>query len=153
MKFAELCQEATVASRVFAGQAGDTRNRDGARVYYELFQKLQSLSDVILPDQRGLGMSSPNTECPRRGLRRLTCSQRNRALRPRLWLISCPRSSQTLWRSPGPRRAFRSGRTRPRPADASSVRFRTPEALGFGTPISWFTEATSRMKLFRKYLA
>jgi pimeloyl-ACP methyl ester carboxylesterase len=33
-------------------------------VYYELFQKLQSLSDVILPDQRGIGMSSPNTQCP-----------------------------------------------------------------------------------------
>jgi pimeloyl-ACP methyl ester carboxylesterase len=33
-------------------------------VYYELFQKLQALSDVILLDQRGIGMSSPNTQCP-----------------------------------------------------------------------------------------
>lgn len=33
-------------------------------VYYELFQKLQAISDVILLDQRGIGMSSPNTECP-----------------------------------------------------------------------------------------
>lgn len=33
-------------------------------VYYELFQKLQSLSDVVIPDQRGIGMSSPNTRCP-----------------------------------------------------------------------------------------
>jgi pimeloyl-ACP methyl ester carboxylesterase len=33
-------------------------------VYYELFEKLQALSDVILPDQRGIGMSSPNTQCP-----------------------------------------------------------------------------------------
>src|SRR5258708_32636603 len=33
-------------------------------VYYELFKKLQALSDVILPDQRGIGMSSPNTQCP-----------------------------------------------------------------------------------------
>lgn len=33
-------------------------------VYYELFQKLQSISDVILPDQRGIGLSSPNTQCP-----------------------------------------------------------------------------------------
>src|SRR5262245_5108253 len=34
-------------------------------VYYELFQKLQALSDIILPDQRGIGMSSPNTQCPK----------------------------------------------------------------------------------------
>jgi pimeloyl-ACP methyl ester carboxylesterase len=32
-------------------------------VYYELFKKLQALSDVILLDQRGIGMSS-NTQCP-----------------------------------------------------------------------------------------
>jgi len=36
----------------------------GVPVYYELFEKLQALSDVILLDQRGLGMSSPNTQCP-----------------------------------------------------------------------------------------
>lgn len=33
-------------------------------VYYELLKKLQALSDVILLDQRGIGMSSPNTQCP-----------------------------------------------------------------------------------------
>ncbi len=33
-------------------------------VYYRLFEKLQALSDVILLDQRGVGMSSPNTACP-----------------------------------------------------------------------------------------
>jgi hypothetical protein len=34
--------------------------------YYELFEKLQALSDVILLDQRGIGMSSQNTQMPRR---------------------------------------------------------------------------------------
>ena len=33
-------------------------------VYYQLFKKLQAVSDVILLDQRGVGMSSPNTQCP-----------------------------------------------------------------------------------------
>ena len=33
-------------------------------VYYELFEKLQAHSDVILLDQRGIGMSVPNTQCP-----------------------------------------------------------------------------------------
>jgi len=33
-------------------------------VYFELFEKLQALSDVILLDQRGIGTSSPNTACP-----------------------------------------------------------------------------------------
>ena len=33
-------------------------------VYYQLFERLQAISDVILVDQRGTGMSSPNTECP-----------------------------------------------------------------------------------------
>jgi pimeloyl-ACP methyl ester carboxylesterase len=32
--------------------------------YHRLFEKLQTLSDVILLDQRGVGMSSPNTACP-----------------------------------------------------------------------------------------
>ena len=34
-------------------------------VYFALFKKLLTLSDVILLDQRGIGMSSPNTECPK----------------------------------------------------------------------------------------
>ena len=33
-------------------------------VYYELLDKLRTLSDVILLDQRGIGTSSPNTICP-----------------------------------------------------------------------------------------
>lgn len=33
-------------------------------VYYELLDKLRAFSDVILLDQRGIGMSSPNTACP-----------------------------------------------------------------------------------------
>lgn len=33
-------------------------------VYYRLFERLRTLSDVILLDQRGVGMSSPNTACP-----------------------------------------------------------------------------------------
>ena len=33
-------------------------------VYYQLFEKLQAISDVVLVDQRGIGMSSPNTGCP-----------------------------------------------------------------------------------------
>ncbi len=33
-------------------------------LYYRLFEKLRTLSDVILLDQRGVGMSSPNTACP-----------------------------------------------------------------------------------------
>ena len=33
-------------------------------VYFQLLSKIQSYSDVILADQRGIGMSSPNTECP-----------------------------------------------------------------------------------------
>ncbi len=33
-------------------------------VYFSLFDKLRAVSDVILPDQRGLGMSSPNLDCP-----------------------------------------------------------------------------------------
>jgi pimeloyl-ACP methyl ester carboxylesterase len=33
-------------------------------VYYSLFEKMQTLSDVILLDQRGIGKSSPNTQCP-----------------------------------------------------------------------------------------
>ena len=33
-------------------------------VYFRLFQQLRSVSDVILLDQRGLGMSSPALDCP-----------------------------------------------------------------------------------------
>lgn len=33
-------------------------------VYYNLFEKLRSVSDVILLDQRGTGLSSPNLQCP-----------------------------------------------------------------------------------------
>jgi pimeloyl-ACP methyl ester carboxylesterase len=33
-------------------------------VYYNLFEKLREVSDVILLDQRGTGMSSPNLQCP-----------------------------------------------------------------------------------------
>jgi pimeloyl-ACP methyl ester carboxylesterase len=33
-------------------------------VYYSLFKKLREVSDVILLDQRGTGMSSPNLQCP-----------------------------------------------------------------------------------------
>lgn len=33
-------------------------------VYYRLFQQLRAVSDVILLDQRGLGMSSPALDCP-----------------------------------------------------------------------------------------
>ena len=33
-------------------------------VYYELFAKVQAFADVILFDQRGTGLSSPNSQCP-----------------------------------------------------------------------------------------
>jgi len=33
-------------------------------VYYQLFEKVLAFADVILADQRGIGMSSPNTQCP-----------------------------------------------------------------------------------------
>jgi Predicted hydrolases or acyltransferases (alpha/beta hydrolase superfamily) len=33
-------------------------------VYFRLFDKLREVSDVILLDQRGLGMSSPDLQCP-----------------------------------------------------------------------------------------
>ena len=33
-------------------------------VYHRLFERLLAASDVILLDQRGIGMSSPNTACP-----------------------------------------------------------------------------------------
>src|SRR5215471_8531517 len=33
-------------------------------VFYSLFDRLREVSDVILLDQRGIGMSSPNLECP-----------------------------------------------------------------------------------------
>jgi pimeloyl-ACP methyl ester carboxylesterase len=33
-------------------------------VYFRLFQQLRTVSDVILLDQRGLGMSSPALDCP-----------------------------------------------------------------------------------------
>lgn len=33
-------------------------------VYFSLFDKLREVSDVILLDQRGLGMSSPSLDCP-----------------------------------------------------------------------------------------
>jgi len=33
-------------------------------VYYSLFEKLLAKSDVILLDQRGIGISEPNTQCP-----------------------------------------------------------------------------------------
>jgi pimeloyl-ACP methyl ester carboxylesterase len=33
-------------------------------VYFDLFDKLREVSDVILLDQRGLGMSSPSLDCP-----------------------------------------------------------------------------------------
>ena len=37
-------------------------------VYYDLFEKLRQIADVILLDQRGLGMSSPNlNDCPASG--------------------------------------------------------------------------------------
>lgn len=33
-------------------------------VYFSLFERLQGIADVILLDQRGTGMSSPNLQCP-----------------------------------------------------------------------------------------
>src|SRR4028118_284013 len=33
-------------------------------VYFSLFDKLREVADVILLDQRGLGMSSPSLDCP-----------------------------------------------------------------------------------------
>ena len=33
-------------------------------VYFGLFERLREVSDVILLDQRGTGMSSPNLQCP-----------------------------------------------------------------------------------------
>jgi len=33
-------------------------------VYFQLLEKIRAFSDVILADQRGIGMSSPNTDCP-----------------------------------------------------------------------------------------
>lgn len=33
-------------------------------VYYSLFEQLRAVSDVILLDQRGTGLSSPNLQCP-----------------------------------------------------------------------------------------
>ena len=33
-------------------------------VYFDLFDKLREVSDVILLDQRGLGMSAPSLDCP-----------------------------------------------------------------------------------------
>lgn len=33
-------------------------------VYFSLFDRLREVSDVILLDQRGTGMSSPNLQCP-----------------------------------------------------------------------------------------
>jgi pimeloyl-ACP methyl ester carboxylesterase len=45
--------EAAVAGGVFAGWARDSFNG-----------KLQAVSDVILIDQRGIGLSSPNMQCP-----------------------------------------------------------------------------------------
>ena len=33
-------------------------------VYFSLFERLREVSDVILLDQRGTGMSSPNLQCP-----------------------------------------------------------------------------------------
>ena len=32
--------------------------------YYRLFEKLREIADVIIPDQRGIGLSSPNLDCP-----------------------------------------------------------------------------------------
>ena len=34
-------------------------------VYFRLFERLREVSDVILLDQRGTGMSTPNLECPK----------------------------------------------------------------------------------------
>ena len=33
-------------------------------VYYRLFEQLRAIADVIIPDQRGVGMSTPNLDCP-----------------------------------------------------------------------------------------
>ncbi len=33
-------------------------------VYFSLFERLREVSDVILLDQRGTGISSPNLQCP-----------------------------------------------------------------------------------------
>ena len=35
--------------------------------YFTLFQKLRELGDVIIVDQRGIGLSTPNIDCPSSG--------------------------------------------------------------------------------------
>ena len=48
-------------------------------VYYELFEKLRQVADVILLDQRGSGMSSPNlNDCPASATSPLTRSRTGR---------------------------------------------------------------------------
>jgi len=36
-------------------------------IYFRLFERLQGIADVILLDQRGTGLSTPNLQCPRTG--------------------------------------------------------------------------------------
>lgn len=69
-------------------------------VYFALFERLQTIADVILLDQRGLGLSAPN----------LQCSKTNMSLPPDMWetrekaaqaLTGLVRSCAAYWSAQG----------------------------------------------------
>jgi pimeloyl-ACP methyl ester carboxylesterase len=68
-------------------------------VYYALFDKIQDFADVILLDQRGIGMSSPNTQCPKDVVRSPDVFQNESNFR--VALIARARACAVYWRAKG----------------------------------------------------
>lgn len=67
-------------------------------VYFRLFDRLREVSDVILLDQRGLGMSSPGLQCPVTPVPADVFESADRRLRT---LTEKSRSCAAYWRATG----------------------------------------------------
>jgi pimeloyl-ACP methyl ester carboxylesterase len=68
-------------------------------VYFHLFARLQEVADVILPDQRGTGLSTPNLQCPPgKGLAPDTWEAKEKATQA---LVELVRACAEHWRVQG----------------------------------------------------
>ncbi|HEV2801707.1 MAG TPA: alpha/beta fold hydrolase [Pyrinomonadaceae bacterium] len=67
-------------------------------VYFRLFDRLREVSDIVLLDQRGLGMSSPSLQCPATPVPTNVFESSDRWLRT---LTDKSRSCAAYWRAKG----------------------------------------------------
>jgi len=68
-------------------------------VYFHLFARLQEIADVILLDQRGTGLSTPNLQCPpRKGLAADTWEAKEKATQA---LVELVHACAEHWRAQG----------------------------------------------------